>query len=275
MRVSIRKVTPSIAQTWLDSNEEKQRHLIPAKLSQFVKDMSEGRWHENGESIIFNIKGGLMDGQHRLHAIVKTGITLHECCVVTDVNPNAFISIDTGANRTGRSIMEMHGQKNAAMKASTCRQIALFKEYGAHPGMGNTEKMPMTNALLLAALESEDAVQEVVEAVLKHPCAMRFIPPSHLCFFMWRLRGSLYEKAKQFLNDLDKGECLAKTNPVLSLRRKLFEAPRALSRSCSYTPAAKWVFLTKAWNAYVTNTPLMVLKWSSDENTPGLVVNIP
>lgn len=40
------------------------------------RQMSAGRWQENGETIIVGKSGNLLDGQHRLQAVIRSGVSI-------------------------------------------------------------------------------------------------------------------------------------------------------------------------------------------------------
>lgn len=84
------KVTPQKAAQWLEKNFGRNRKIRKGHISKLVFDMKNGNWQETGETLKFNIMGDLIDGQHRLTAIVESGCTL-ELWVATDV-PNAAIN---------------------------------------------------------------------------------------------------------------------------------------------------------------------------------------
>ena len=60
------------AQEPLTKNDHNRR-LSPVRIRKFADEMQNGMWVYNGESIIVSESGRLLDGQHRLHAIVDSG----------------------------------------------------------------------------------------------------------------------------------------------------------------------------------------------------------
>lgn len=97
MRTEIIKITPELASEFLRKNTI-NRNIREKRVNQYVKEMQEGKWELNGESIKFNDKGELIDGQHRLSAIAKSGMTI-EMCVVKDV-PSTVTILDRGSGRS-------------------------------------------------------------------------------------------------------------------------------------------------------------------------------
>ena len=64
-------MNPSLAEKILSLNK-KNRNVSESNLSSTVHKMKNGKWHENGESIIIGSDGVLKDGQHRLEATIKS-----------------------------------------------------------------------------------------------------------------------------------------------------------------------------------------------------------
>lgn len=63
-------ITPEMAKKYLQ-NMKTNRNISFARVNAYARDMERGAWQENGESIVFNKSGQLVNGQHRLAAIVK------------------------------------------------------------------------------------------------------------------------------------------------------------------------------------------------------------
>lgn len=129
--MSILTVTPEIATSWLDKNKE-NRAVNSSRVTQYSKAMKEGRWIENGQPIIVSDDGYLIDGQHRLNAIIKANATL-DMLVVTlrEVDGGGELTarnvpIDIGQSRTVANITGLHPRI-----ASIVRQmIWMFEEGG-------------------------------------------------------------------------------------------------------------------------------------------------
>lgn len=69
------KVTPDQAKEWID-NHKNYRKLRTHVVQRYAGDMSRGNWTDCGETIKFDSGGQITDGQHRLAAIVLSGVTI-------------------------------------------------------------------------------------------------------------------------------------------------------------------------------------------------------
>jgi hypothetical protein len=70
--VAIETITPKQAQVILAHND-RNRSLASSRVTVYSGAMLAGEWRMNGETIKFNGDGTLLDGQHRLAAVVRSG----------------------------------------------------------------------------------------------------------------------------------------------------------------------------------------------------------
>jgi hypothetical protein len=68
-------VTPEMAKEWLTRNID-NRELQPGTVDGYARDMAAKNWQVTHQPIAFDDLGHLKDGQHRLWAIVKTGLSI-------------------------------------------------------------------------------------------------------------------------------------------------------------------------------------------------------
>jgi hypothetical protein len=68
-------VTPSLAQIWLDSNEF-HRPCCQQYVDYFAEQMKSGQRHHHYHPISFDQTGKLLNGRHRLLAVIQSGQTI-------------------------------------------------------------------------------------------------------------------------------------------------------------------------------------------------------
>lgn len=77
MHYEIMTVTPELAQRWLSEKNTRNRNISPKKVNSYADDMKFNRWHATHQNAIaFYKDGNLADGQHRLSAIVVSGVSI-------------------------------------------------------------------------------------------------------------------------------------------------------------------------------------------------------
>ena len=68
-------ITPKIAKELLKLNKGNYRPKHDGAVTKYSKDMLAGLWKKNGEAIVISGEDGILrNGQHRLNAIIKSGI---------------------------------------------------------------------------------------------------------------------------------------------------------------------------------------------------------
>ena len=96
--VYIVDVTPELAKQWLDASRF-NRKVNYAAVAKYVRQIESGLWCRTHQGIAFTGECILIDGQHRLLAVVKTGKTV-PMLVFTDEPQENFAFIDCGRNRS-------------------------------------------------------------------------------------------------------------------------------------------------------------------------------
>ena len=88
-------VTPAMAMDWLDNANTSNRKVSDAHVQRLARDMTSGEWKLTHEGIAFDPSGILLDGQHRLWAVVmsETSVEMH---VWRNVTREALMAIDGG-----------------------------------------------------------------------------------------------------------------------------------------------------------------------------------
>lgn len=142
IRSSIELITPEIAQTYID-NQRTNRKIRQAHVSRLVDDMVNGRWQSMSDPIKFDDKNRLIDGQHRLSAVIKSKIP-QKFIVLRGYNTESMLLLDTGLKRNTANIGQVRGldidNSDCATvnhlslplqqdKLSELRQLEIFESY--------------------------------------------------------------------------------------------------------------------------------------------------
>ena len=158
MRYQQQTITPEIAAEMLTHNY-RNRLINKKRVATLAADMKSGNWTESPNPICFDTDGNLIDGQHRLSAVVLSG-----CPVVMTVAydvPNISV-IDKGLERsTGESLYMRgiipHDLSGRNTIAAVNRYMAIASG-GNHPSDNEKGKFIQENA------ESIKVVMQVVNA---------------------------------------------------------------------------------------------------------------
>ena len=96
-------ITPDLASEWLGGNV-RNRPVKQPVVDAYAADMAAGRWRDNNTAIAFDRHGTLIDGQHRLWAIIESGCRIR-MIVATGLAPD---SIEVFAREHKRSNADQH-----------------------------------------------------------------------------------------------------------------------------------------------------------------------
>jgi len=98
MELSIETITPKQAEKYLQFNTS-NRSLRKKLVSQYARDMANGKWKLTHQGVAFNCDGTLLDGQHRLMAIVESGVAV-QMLVARGVDTSNQLVMDDHAKRS-------------------------------------------------------------------------------------------------------------------------------------------------------------------------------
>ena len=102
-------VTPELAQSWLSRRAPFQRSISQDAVAQYAADMRKGAWKFVPNLVIsLTPDGFILDGQHRLSAVVQSGIP-QRFMIHFDGDQSHFSVIDRGRVRNQVQLASMGG----------------------------------------------------------------------------------------------------------------------------------------------------------------------
>lgn len=107
METVTKTITPDYARELLATNT-KNRLLRTHAVRSMTRDIINGDWKLTGESIKIDKNGVLIDGQHRLNAVIKANMAIR-CVVCYNVDEEAMSVIDSGIKRTMSDRFKING----------------------------------------------------------------------------------------------------------------------------------------------------------------------
>lgn len=109
-RVSIKTIDPAQAKQILSKGNAWNRDVSPKYAQHLATKMTNGEWLFNGASIVLNDEE-ILDGQHRLQAIILSGMT-QQFVVVEGVETKAFKTFDIGKKRDFATMLSIDSENN-------------------------------------------------------------------------------------------------------------------------------------------------------------------
>lgn len=128
MEVKYMEITPGLADLWLKKSIGNPRWksgkiVDNNRVSKIAKDIKNDNWFPNNNSIAFDSDGVLVDGHHRLSAIIKADKSVFSL-VVFGLNKESQKHIDENRPRT---VAQRLGVDNRAVAVANCHQ---WMKYG-------------------------------------------------------------------------------------------------------------------------------------------------
>jgi len=201
-------ITPKLAAKYLEKNLRNRpiNHHYVSKLSRQIK---EGKWQIDGNAIRFDTDDRMIDGQHRLSAIVLSQVAV-QSLVLRNLPSESQTTIDTGNTRRGGHIWAMRAEGGSPLSNSmvgACEsavKVILCMEEHINAGPGKQLKLNAGRML---------APNEVYELLLKYKNIEDCVlwaqrnkdkgAPSILAAFCWVVKKYCGEDGLTFLKYLE------------------------------------------------------------------------
>jgi hypothetical protein len=158
VRSRVQTITPARAAEWLTSNTT-NRPLSRPVVRSFAEAMRRGEWLVTHQGIAFDVNGVLVDGQHRLAAVIEADQPV-EMTVFTEVPEGAFDVLDTGKRRTAADVLAIEGEKNSILLAAMVRIVWLYQNRPDLNWSGGAAGV--TNHQIVQTLEQHPKVRDFV-----------------------------------------------------------------------------------------------------------------
>lgn len=261
-------ITPSIAKDMLESNVSNRRvnrHIV----SQYANDMINGQWKvDTAEVIKISKTNIILDGQHRLLAIVKANIPIY-FHVAIDLEDSVFDVLDTGKIRNSTDIFKINGiPKESTIPSiiTTYNQIIFGKYYVLQGAEKST-----SHQLLQQYYESPEFWQNVGRVAHNYYLSFaKILKPSMIGGFYAYFLKSDKELAESFFSQLCTGANIT-NNTILLLRNRLIADKVSVKKIQKLT---KVIFIIKTWNAFFWNKELKCLKFDADIEKVPIPINL-
>lgn len=227
--MSIREVviTPAMAKELLDRNVN-NRKLQVRRVANLAAAMARGEWQYNGDTIRISKSGRLLDGQHRLSAIEKSGVP-QKYVIVDGLDDSVFTTIDTGSARGASQMLTMAGEKNTNALASIAKMHLVYVSAG-RPVIGNPDKEP-THTQIVEFAESCEQLKKSAQFGSCNGWMKKYITASVVGFCHYEMTLKNPDMAWQFFEEMATGEFSYRDSPIKYIREYLIEEFAATTKT--------------------------------------------
>lgn len=245
--VTLETITPQMAAAYLKGNSA-NRHIIYNHLDRLASQMLAGEWRLTGDTIKFN-GDRLLDGQHRLEAIVRSGVAI-QCFVARNVETESFPMIDTGRSRQGGDVLSAHGYTNVFMTSASCRVIWFIERK-----IASLDGFVSNNTILNTIKRHKDLPRFVSDI-----SSYRFAKIAAIVSSLWWLWLCDKAAGDQFIESFLSGSDLKATSPIHLLRERLINDP--VLRTTKRGRRALVAMMFRTWGNWRSNKPVSTVKAS-------------
>jgi hypothetical protein len=223
-------ITPELAHDWLANHNTRNRPLNKAAVDRWASEMAQGRWQINGTTIAFDQEGTLVDGQHRLQAVVASQVTI-DALVVRGVPVGSFATIDIGKLRTvtdslkadhvidpatkgANALTSLLGQTTRMVLSYVRRQTLVYK--------GKISNVEFLDYLHEYGPQLTKDVQEVTDVLPKT------LPQATFAALLYLTRDPTHGSGmfERFMGDVARPDNLRASNPAKELRHYIDNLPQ-------------------------------------------------
>lgn len=267
LQITRKLITPDIAKKYLESNVM-NRLISQPKVLRYADDMKNGKWkEETGELIKISKFGRLLDGQHRLEAVIKSKCSIY-FYISFNVDESVFDVLDTGKSRNASDCFRIAGVKLNNTIPSIIAQYNLLEDGRKYGQQANAKS---TNAELLQQYyENELFWQNVAKNAHKSYIAFaKILAQSTIGGFYAHFYNINPDKAYLFINQLTTGSDIS-NNTIAILRNKLMQdklSPRKM------TMTLKMALIIKTWNYFMRGETVKVLKFDIIRDEFPIAIN--
>ncbi|MET7766309.1 hypothetical protein [Streptomyces sp. NPDC005336] len=266
MHMEVLDVSPQLAAEWLTRNTN-NRPLSKSTVQQLVGQIQRGEWQLTHQGIAFDEDDVLIDGQHRLAAIAKAGITV-PLTVTHGVPRTAFTVMDTGRKRTGRDALALAGETNATHLAAALRGLHLYLSVPNSAWSGGSSVT--SNDQLLVMLEKHPGIRDALHhgIALNRACRITVTAATIGWYVTTEARPDIDQSS--WKDGVVTGARLESGDPRLTLRNTMLSLAAGRTHRRRDDSREHLLYYLKAWNAWVEGRTIKLLRRSPNETMPRI-----
>jgi hypothetical protein len=253
IKIRIELVTPARALEYL-KHRARNRKLIEFHLLELAQDMKEGNWVFNGIPICFNQAGELIEGQHRLEAVTRTGLA-QKFVIIDGLPQAAFDTYDLHSKRSTKDYLSMEHVHYAPQLAAASRYLTQMKRHGSFQS-----KQPATHKEKIQTIDQYPDLVAFVAAYAREKLPLK-ISAAVVAVVHILLKEKNAEAADQYMHGVLIGEQLSVGDPRYAVRQWIIKRPLGetgwAARDFSQRAAN---VLIHGWNQWRAGEKLTVIK---------------
>lgn len=254
LRSEVVQVTPDMAREYLARNHSNRR-VGKTAVRALTGAINRGEWKLTHQGLAFDEDDNLIDGQHRLLAIIAADKAV-PMMITTGLPRSTFTALDQGHRRQAGQVIDVPNPHLSAAIARRSMQVEA-------PGL------PRGEITVQMVVDYLDTYPEIIDAAAHaaHLNQSRRLTGSIIGTVLLHALVSPFQSfVKDWVEELNDGVGLTATSPSRHLiNRFTRQTSRQIGERVSHA------LMAKAWNAYALRLPMSQLKVSATEDVPAIV----
>ena len=261
-QVKVESWTPQKAKTILAKGGPNRR-VSENTVNRYATAMADGRWSMNGETIKISRAGKLLDGQHRLQAVILSGKKV-EILTVRGLMPKTQATVDDGFKRNLAHVLDIAGEKHSTTLSFSLSLLRRWDNDTLNQVRSRSGRGPRRDECV-DMLQKYPGIRDYVGHKFT-TASKRTIGSAGLFAVCWYICSqNNKDLADFFFEQLATGVGLGASDPVYLLRERLLTSKLTKDPRHKLDTLQKLTLISYAWNASVEKRPLKQLKLSKDE----------
>jgi hypothetical protein len=263
VKYALLTVTPELAEAWL-ANKPANRFVVATNLKRLQYEASHGEFSPWVQPLLLDRSGRLLDGQHRLEAIVETGKSLVLLVIRGIDRDDVFGKIDTGASRTLSHWVSILGCGD--LKPT---HLATLIGYHYNHTVRGVRPTAQVQKPVHHMLEHYVRYREEIDGamtILPELPAKNLIRKPLLAFLFLAFERHKKDSGADFLDRMEQAHRQGKRHPYFLLWEVL-DKDRA-RRARHFTQTERAALCIKSYNAHILGQKIDVLRWLGNATVP-------
>lgn len=254
-------VTPELAAVWLATANTRNRPRSRRRVAQMATDMAHGNWGETPDLIAFDSEGVLVNGQHRLEAVVISGARI-PMWIMKGLAPESFHVTDDVKRRTFADYLGVIGVPSHSSVAALVQRICIYDATGAIAISHKFHRATTSELIALYERLDHEALATAVRRGDRIRHATR-CSGAGAVFAAWLIATVDEDDVDPFIEEVTKGRHQGLVFRDTMLRDRA--STRTVISKDAETTAA---YLLKTWNAWRRGDDLKLIRWRRGGGSP-------
>jgi hypothetical protein len=255
LKLKLQLITPEYAIKLLALSEG-NRTIKKSNLANLVKEIGRGAFDTyNGVTIKITESGVLVDGHHRLLAVIKSGVAVY-MHIISGCTDESMQTIDSGAARSAGDVLKMSG----LAYSNNIPPIIKFEDamVNGYASKADASLNTSNQYILARALEQHHRYSDAAKFGSMAYQKSRFIQSGTFSKFYNIFSRISHDDCMEFFDGLISGLGIDEYSPIYHLRNAMIKNQSNTLRKLS-SQDIDWL-ITLAWNKFLDGTECKVLR---------------